>query len=93
MDFPHAEPKETLTTVNRMVSIMAGFMVLLNLAQGTGQIDLFHPTWLWLTAFVGLNLFQMGFTGFCPAAKVFKAMGFREATNACGTSNSGKNCC
>ncbi len=82
-------------TVNRMVSIMAGFMVLLSLvlAQITGQIDLFHPTWLWLTAFVGLNLFQMGFTGFCPAAKVFKTMGLKEATNACGTSSSGKGCC
>ena len=74
-------------TVNRMVSVMAGFMVLLSLvlAQLTGQIDLLRPTWLWLTAFVGLNLIQMGFTGYCPAAKVFKALGFEEVTNACGT--------
>lgn len=74
-------------TVNRMVSVMAGFMVLLSLvlAQLTGQIDLLRPTWLWLTAFVGLNLIQMGFTGYCPAAKVFKALGFKEVTNACGT--------
>ena len=69
-------------TVNRMVSIMAGFMVLLSLmlAQITGQIDLFHPTWLWLTAFVGLNLFQMGFTGFCPAAMIFKKLGVKPGT-------------
>ena len=82
-------------TVNRMVSIMAGFMVLLSLvlAHISHQIDLLHPTWLWLTAFVGLNLFQMGFTGFCPAAKLFKALGMKEATNACGTSSSGKSCC
>jgi len=79
-------------TVNRMVSIMAGFMVLLSLvlAQIMGQIDLFHPTWLWLTAFVGLNLFQMGFTGFCPAALVFKALGFKESTAACGTAKPGQ---
>ncbi|MCE5360819.1 DUF2892 domain-containing protein [Candidatus Igneacidithiobacillus taiwanensis] len=82
-------------TVNRMVSIMAGFMVLLSLvlAQISHQIDLLHPTWLWLTAFVGLNLFQMGFTGFCPAAKVFKALGMKETTKACGTTSSGKSCC
>lgn len=81
-------------TVNRMVSVIAGFMVLLSLvlAQLTGQIDLLHPTWLWLTAFVGLNLFQMGFTGYCPPAKVFKALGFKEATNACSTTTSSKSC-
>ncbi|SCC93362.1 hypothetical protein THIX_30590 [Thiomonas sp. X19] len=62
------------------------------LAQLTGQIDLLHPTWLWLTAFVGLNLFQMGFTGYCPPAKVFKALGFKEATNACSTTASSKSC-
>ncbi|MGC8698536.1 MAG: YgaP family membrane protein [Halothiobacillus sp.] len=82
-------------TINRMVSIMAGFMVLLSLglAQFTHQIDLTHPTWLWLTGFIGLNLFQMGFTGFCPAAKVFKILGFKDATSACGTGSNGKGCC
>lgn len=82
-------------TVNRMVSILAGFVVLLSLvlAQIGGQINLFHPTWLWLTAFVGLNPFQMGFTGFCPAATVFKGLGFREAANACGSNAPGKGCC
>ncbi len=82
-------------TVNRMVSIMAGLMVLVSLmlAQVMHQIDLFHPTWLWLTAFVGLNLFQMGFTGFCPAATMFKARGMKETTSACGTTGTGKSCC
>ncbi|MBV1703005.1 MAG: DUF2892 domain-containing protein [Hyphomicrobiales bacterium] len=81
-------------TVNRIVSIISGFMVLLSLtlAQITHQIDLFHPAFLWMTAFIGLNLFQMGFTGFCPAAKLFKALGMKEATSACGTSSS-KSCC
>ena len=82
-------------TVNRMVSIMAGFMVLLSLilAQIWQQIDLFHPTWLWLTAFVGLNLFQMGFTGFCPAARLFKILGLKDDKNSCGTNSGGKGCC
>jgi hypothetical protein len=82
-------------TVNRMVSIMAGFMVLLSLilAQIWHQIDLAHPTWLWLTALVGLNLFQMGFTGFCPAAKLFKILGFKADKNSCGTNSGGKGCC
>jgi Inner membrane protein YgaP-like, transmembrane domain len=81
-------------TVNRMVSIMAGLMILLSLALThiAGEIDLLHPTWLWLTGFVGLNVLQMGFTGFCPAAKVFRAVGFPEATNACGTTASARNC-
>ncbi|MDE2254908.1 MAG: DUF2892 domain-containing protein [Betaproteobacteria bacterium] len=81
-------------TVHRMVSVMAGFMVLLSLALThiAGQIDLLHPTWLWLTGFVGLNLLQMGFTGFCPASKVFRAMGLPEASNACDATASGRHC-
>ena len=81
--------------VNRMASIMAVFMIILSLAlvHIAGQINLLRPTWLWLTTFVGLNLFQMGFTGFCPAAKVFKALGMKEVTNACGTTDTGKSCC
>jgi hypothetical protein len=68
-------------TVNRAVSIFAGFMILLTLvlARLTGQIDLSRFGWLWFTAFVGANLFQMGFTGFCPAAKIFKALGLKDS--------------
>ena len=35
------------------------------------------PTWLWLTAFVGANLFQSSFTGFCPLAIVLKRLGIK----------------
>ena len=71
-------------TVNRAVSVFAGLMIVasLALAHFTGQIDLSHLSWLWLTAFVGLNLFQMGFTGFCPAATIFKALGFKQTEGA-----------
>lgn len=71
--------------VNRAVSIFAGLMMLASLAAAhfSGQIDLSHLSWLWLTAFVGANLFQMGFTGFCPAASLFKAIGLKEANGKC----------
>jgi hypothetical protein len=36
------------------------------------------PYWLWLTLFVGLNLFQASMTGLCPAAMIFKAFGIKE---------------
>ncbi|MEY4725536.1 MAG: hypothetical protein RLZ36_163 [Pseudomonadota bacterium] len=72
-------------TVNKLISIMAGFMVTLGLALAhlNGQVDLSSPSWLWLCAFVGLNLFQSGFTGFCPAGKIFKALGIKEDGNSC----------
>ncbi len=66
-------------TINSAVNAMAGFMVMLSLALAhfTGQIDMSHVSWLWLTAVVGANLFQSAFTGFCPAAKIFKAAGLK----------------
>ena len=81
-------------TVNRAISIFAGFMIMasLALAHFSGQINLGQLSWLWLTFFVGANLFQMGFTGFCHAAKVMKALGMKDATAACGTGTTGK-CC
>lgn len=82
-------------TVNRAVSIFAGFMVMASLAAAhfSGQINLGQMSWLWLTAFVGANLFQMGFTGFCPAAKIMAALGLKEENSACGTSSSAGKCC
>jgi len=46
-----------------------------------------------VTALVGANLFQMGFTGFCPAAKIMKSPGFKDADSACGTGNTTGKCC
>lgn len=39
-------------------------------------------SWLWLGAFVGANLFQMGFTGFCPAASIMRALGMKDKEGA-----------
>jgi hypothetical protein len=60
--------------LDRAVMAFAGFMVLASLALAHYA----SPNWLWLTVFVGLNLLQASFTGFCPAAKVFKALGVRD---------------
>jgi hypothetical protein len=56
---------------NKAVRMMSAMMLIaLALTHFTGQIDLTHPTWLWLAAFVGLMAFQATFTGFCPASKM-----------------------
>lgn len=58
-------------TIDRIVMMFAGTMVLLSLALS----QLHHVYWLWLTAFVGANLLQASITGFCPLVKILKAMG------------------
>lgn len=60
--------------IDKAVLTFAGFVVLLGLALGW----LVNPYWFLLTAFAGLNLIQASFTGFCPAAMVFKKLGFRS---------------
>jgi hypothetical protein len=58
-------------TVERVVVIVAGTFIMLSLALS----QLHHIYWLWFTAFVGLNLFQSGLTGFCPLAIILKKAG------------------
>jgi hypothetical protein len=60
-------------TIDRAVLAFAGFVVLLGVALAT----FVHPYWNWLTVFAGANMIQASFTGFCPAAMVFKALGAR----------------
>ncbi len=66
-------------SIDRIVLAFAGTMILLSLVLA----HYFSPNWLWLTAFVGFNLLQSAITGFCPLAKIVKAMGARpgEAFN------------
>ena len=61
-------------TVDRAVRLMAGVMVLVSLALALWV----SPNWLWLTAFVGLNLLQSAFTNWCPAMTFFRKMGLPE---------------
>lgn len=67
--------------VNRIVRIVAGFFIMLSLglAHVFGQVDLSHLSWLWFTLFVGANLFQSGFTRFCPLDSILKKLGVPEA--------------
>jgi hypothetical protein len=66
-------------TTDRMIRIFAGAFVLLSLALGVEGSPLFHSAnWLWFTAFVGANLFQSGFTRFCPLEIVLKKLGVRQ---------------
>jgi hypothetical protein len=60
--------------LDKAVNAFAGLLVL-------ASVVLSHyvsPNWMWLTVFVGLNLLQASFTGFCPAARIFKAFGVKE---------------
>ncbi len=60
--------------LDRAVLAFAGLIVLASLALGYWV----SPYWFLLTAFAGLNMFQAAFTGFCPAAMIFKAIGVRD---------------
>ena len=58
-------------TIDRFVMRFAGSVVLVSLVLA----HFASPQWLWLTAFVGANLLQSSFTGFCPLAIVLKRLG------------------
>ncbi len=63
--------------VDRAVLTFAGFVVLLGLSLGYWV----SPYWYLLTALAGLNMIQASFTGFCPAAIVFKKLGCRSGAS------------
>ncbi|AWD22596.1 YgaP family membrane protein [Fuscovulum blasticum] len=60
-------------TLDRSVMLFAGCMVLLSVLL-TAYVS---PLFVWFTVFIGLNLIQSSFTGFCPAAIVFRKLGIR----------------
>ncbi len=59
--------------VENGVRVVAGSMLLLSLAL-THWV---HPGFVWLSVFVGINLIQSAFSGFCPAATLLKKLGFK----------------
>jgi hypothetical protein len=63
-------------TLDRSVLAFAGCMVLLSVALSAWVSSHF----VWLTVFIGLNLIQSAFTGFCPAATAFRKLGIRPGT-------------
>jgi len=60
-------------TIDRAVFVFAGFVILLSVTLAY----LVSPWWLLLAVFAGLNMIQAAFTGFCPAAMVFKKLGVK----------------
>ena len=68
-------------SLEHAVEAFAGFMVMLSVAL----TYFVHPGFVWLTVFVGANLFQQAFTGFCPAAMIMhKVFGFQPAAKPSG---------
>ncbi len=68
-------------TVERGVRMLAGVIILASLALAMYV----SKNWLWLTAFVGLNLLQSSLTNWCPAMTMLKLLGLRSAED--------KGCC
>ncbi len=66
-------------TLDRAVQAFGGLMVLISVAL----TYFVHPYFVWLTVFVGFNLFQSAFTGFCPAAMVMKKLGIGRGDASC----------
>jgi len=60
-------------TVENGLKIFAGTMVLISIVLTTWV----HPSFVWLTVFVGVNLIQSAFTGFCPAVMMLKKLGLK----------------
>ena len=71
--------RNSFMSIEAAVRILAGTMVLFSLILGLTV----NVHWLYLTAFVGLNLLQSGFTGFCPAESVFRKLGLTHRNGEC----------
>ncbi len=70
--------------VERLIRIFAGSFILVSLALGIEASPLYVSSWfLAVTAFVGLNLFQSGFTQLCPLATILRKLGVSDAPAAC----------
>ncbi len=79
-----AAPDRGAAMIDQWVFRIAGLFVLASLALS--QLHSVH--WLWFTAFVGANLFQASFTGFCPLAMILRKMGVRAGAAFCGPTGS-----
>jgi hypothetical protein len=60
-------------SLDRTVLAFAGFMVLLSVVL-TLTVS---PLFVWFTVFIGVNMLQSAFTGFCPAAMIFRKLGIK----------------
>ena len=69
-------------SLDRAIMAFAGVMILVSILL----TKFVHPNWFWLTVFIGANLFQSAFTGFCPAGMIMRKLGIGKDGNgaACG---------
>jgi hypothetical protein len=65
--------------LENVIRAMAGTFILLSLILA----HYVHPNWIWFTVFVGANLLQSAFTGFCPAETVLKKLGVGSGAKCC----------
>ena len=61
-------------SIDRIVLAFAGAMILVSLLLGLYV----SPNWFWFTGFVGANLLQSAFTGFCPLALILRSAGLQS---------------
>lgn len=80
-----ASPQDGTATVDQWVFRIAGLFVLGSLALS----QVHSVNWLWFTAFVGANLFQASFTGFCPLAMILRKLGVRTGAAFCPRADGG----
>lgn len=59
--------------VDRMLRMIAGFLVLVSVALGVYE----DPRWFWFTAFIGANLLQSAFTNWCPMMTILRSFGVK----------------
>lgn len=68
-------------TVDNGIRVFAGTLILISVAL----VYYVSPWWLLLTIFIGIQLIQSAFTGFCPPAIVLRKLGCKETGTSCGT--------
>lgn len=61
-------------TIDKSVLAFAGVMILISVAL----TQFVSPLFFWFTVFIGVNMLQSAFTGFCPAATIFKKLGAKS---------------
>lgn len=74
-----AEISTSTTTIDRLVFRFAGIFVLASLVLS----QVHSVNWLWFTAFVGANMLQFSFTGFCPLALILARLGVKPGAAFC----------
>ncbi len=71
--------------IDKLVFRVAGLFILVSVALS----QIHSVNWLWFTAFVGANLLQSSFTGFCPMASILGKLGVKSGAAFCPTAKAG----